>query len=137
MRNHPILFALTFAAAAGCGPTTYEQTGTDLTRGTDAEISVHDDDAGNHVLSVRVDHLPPPSRVASGTNHYVVWSVPRGGVPQHVGGLEYDEDSRVGELETVTPYDEFEVRITAERERLPRSPSEHVVVKQNVHHGDD
>ncbi len=127
-------FCLSSILALACGADTYDSQGTNRAVGTDAEVTVKDDDAGNHQLSVEVRHLPPPGRIASGHTHFVVWSIPEGGMPQHVGALEYDEDDRVGTLETLTPFEIFQVRITAEKERLPRSPSEHVVVRQSVQH---
>jgi hypothetical protein len=120
--------------ALACGADTYDSQGTNRAVGTDAEVSVSDDPSGNHRIEIEVRHLPPPGRIASGHTHFVAWSIPDGGVPQHIGTLDYDEDDRVGTLETLTPFNVFQVRVTAEKERLPRSPSEHVVVRQSVEH---
>jgi len=117
-----------------CGADTYDSSGTAMAAGTDAEITVSDDDGGNHRLELAVRHLAPPARLAEGAQFFVAWSVPEGGVPQHIGTLDYDEDTRIGELDTLTPYKVFEVLVTAETERLPRSPSEHVALRQEVEH---
>lgn len=127
-------FALLPFLALACGADTYDSAGTNRAVGTDAEISVSDDGAGNHQLGLEVRHLLPPGRMAEGAQFYVVWSVPEGGTPQHIGSLDYDAEDRLGTLETLTPYKVFEVLVTAERERLPRSPSEHVALRQAVEH---
>jgi len=132
MTRHVLSFVALLALA--CGADTYDSQGSNLARGTDAEISVSDDDSGNHRLHVEIRHLPPPARLEPGHQFFVVWSIPEGSTPQHVGTLNYDEDDRFGELETLTPYKDFEVLVTVEKERLPATPSEHVVIRREVSH---
>lgn len=129
-----ILLPLGLTAALGlgaCGGTTYESTGRQPALGADATVEVSSS-ADNHRVKVEVDHLPPPERLAPGMERYSVWFVPNGRSAVLAGTLDYDEDSREGRLETVTPHRSFTVLVTAQRAELPHEPSDVVVFRQRV-----
>ncbi|MBL8950410.1 MAG: hypothetical protein JNK82_06515 [Myxococcaceae bacterium] len=63
---------------------------------------------------VKVKHLAPADRVASGATTYVVWAQPTGSDKvQNLGALSVDKKLN-GSLMTVLPYESFKVFITAE-----------------------
>ncbi|HVV49126.1 MAG TPA: hypothetical protein VHO06_05670, partial [Polyangia bacterium] len=68
---------------------------------------------GNHDLRLEVQHLAPPQTAFGGSSVYVVWLKPANGQPQNVGVLQVDKDYK-GELDTKTPFANFEVMVTAE-----------------------
>lgn len=123
---------LASVALSGCGgPSEQTVQGTQLAPGADAQIVADiDSDAATTRLTVDVAHLPPPERVESGSNHFVVWQRPSSESPwRRVGVLDYDAGSRTGKLvETTVPYANFELLITAEQQSSPRSPSLAAVV---------
>jgi len=79
-------------------------------------------DNGNTNLSIRVSHLAPPQRMASGATVYVVWVRPRDSVQQNVGALTLN-DKLEGRLETVTPHSRFLVSITPESDGMVAGPT--------------
>jgi hypothetical protein len=79
-----------------------------------------------------MEHLHPPSRLQEGYSHFVVWFVPKTGAPVRAGALRFDPEARTGDLTATSPFMQFEVRITLERDDRPAAPSELVVGTQDV-----
>ena len=125
-------------ALAGCGGgPTYEVGGTSQAAGTDAVITADEIDGGNVEVTVDILHLPPPGRMGRGLTTYVVWFTAPEAPAQKAGVLDYDADDRRGRLRATTPERRFELRVTAERNRNVRSPSETVAVRQTVNVDED
>jgi len=124
-----IIIVFTFVLAACGGP--QELQGTSNALGADATLDVTSGDDTNEIL-LEAQHLPPPDRVLGGATHYAVWIVPNGRQPVLGALLDYDVDSRDGDARMTTPYDSFEVRVTAERNATPASPSSEVVLRRRV-----
>lgn len=127
---------LTFAFLAlglfACGgPSEFVLTGTARAAGTDGMMIV-EDTGGNHMVTVELEHLPPPSRISAQGQHYVVWIKPKGGAPHVVGQLDYDPDERVGRMTATAPNDQFELIISVERVMTVSNPSEVIVVKKST-----
>lgn len=101
-----------------------------------AEVSVdrkRRDPAGNSQISLEVEHLPPPSALGDDLNTFVVWITPRGAERAiNVGQLDYDPAQREGNLDIVTPYNEFTVAVTAESASTPIERGEVVIVSGEV-----
>ena len=81
------------------------------------------DTNGNTALRVVVDHLPPPERLSSELKTFVVWIRPARGQDYLNAGQLTIDDERSGELETVTPYPDVDVLVTAEAGGSPAYPS--------------
>ena len=93
------------------------------------EVTTHQDDNGNTLLQVKVDHLPPPEVLAPELRNFVVWVRPAGGYEYlNVGQLNVN-DERSGDLETTTPHSDFDVLVTAEASGAPRHPGTHVILE--------
>jgi hypothetical protein len=133
MKFHQLALVLIAALTGlgGCGPTTYQMTGTEHAAGTDATATVEEIEGGNVLVTLEVEHLAPPGRVSSGMNTYVMWF--RGSGDARIGAvLEYDEDDRVGRATATTHESQFEIVVTAESTRSPGSPSEVIVMRRRI-----
>lgn len=133
LRN--IIRIVSFSAvllALGCGgPQEYVVTGTERAAGADGTVIVEEIE-GNRMVSVTLEHLPPPDRISQGATVYIVWIKPQGAAPTMAGRLEFDGDDRTGRMRATTPHQEFQVIVTAEVDATVASPSEIIVVRQDV-----
>ena len=126
-----LTFALLALGLFACGgPQEYVLTGTSRSPGSDGMMIV-EDTGGNHMITVELEHLPPPQRFSQG-KHYVVWIKPNNGVPQMAGQLDYDPDERVGRMTATTPVSRFELLVTVERALNVSSPSEIIIAKKRT-----
>ncbi len=83
-------------------------------------------------MTIEVENLAPPGRISEGTTVYVVWFKAPTGSPTAQGTLEYDPDDRVGRFTATSPHSELEVVISAEVDATANSPSEVVILRQDV-----
>lgn len=88
-------------------------------------------DNGNTVLSVRVKHLAPPSKIKSDATVYVVWIRPGDAAIQNVGALTLNDDLE-GQLDTVTPHHRFTVSVTPEPGAQGAQPTHDAVFTTRV-----
>ena len=90
-------------------------------------------DQQNTELSVEVEHLAPPDRVATGATTYVVWTQPLGTEtkPQNVGAMHVGSD-RSGSLKTKTPYQSFDLLVTPEASSTVTEPTNRPVFKAKI-----
>ena len=110
---HSIAFA---AALAACGPpsSVIPLINSPETPAADGTLVMKPAQNGNRRLAIEVRHLAPPEKVAPTATTYVVWVRPQDGAPQNIGALQVDKDL-TGRLDTITPYQTFELFITAEK----------------------
>jgi hypothetical protein len=95
-------------------------------------VEVDDIGGGSTQVAVHLEYMHPPSRLQDGLSQYVVWFVPKSGAPVRGGTLRFDPEARTGDLTATSPFMDFEVRITAERDSRPAAPSEFVVATQQI-----
>jgi hypothetical protein len=127
-----LVLASALLAACGSSATTWSTQGTDVAPGADAKVRLAEKEQ-NYELKLQVDHLLPPSRAAQGAQTYAVWLQPRGQEqPFHIGNLQYDDGKRTGELTTMTPFNSFDVFVTAEPTMTPMEPQGPTVVSETV-----
>lgn len=98
----------------------------------DGTVRVEAAGGGNQLVTIHLENLPPPERLAAGSTAYVVWFVGANAPPVKAANLEYDADTRVGDAMATTPLSAFEVRVTAERTNAVASPSESVALTKRV-----
>lgn len=135
VRPLALIAVVAFLGSAGCGgATTYQVIGTARSAATDGTVEVEEQDGGNYMVTVNMQHLTPPERLGDGLTTYIVWFLRDGNAPSMAGALDYDPDDRTGTMMATTPYNEFRVRITAEESREVAQPSEVVVAEQEVSH---
>jgi len=109
--------------ASGCGGgKTYAMRPLERTSGAEGKLKVKDSDNGNKVVSVEMEHLAQPSAINGSYNTYVLWLRPaRQKEWKNMGALRIDSD-RKAKLETVTPFESFDVMVTAEAEATGDEP---------------
>ena len=133
MRSVVVLAVLLLAPALGCGgPSEYAVVGSPRAAGTDGLLQLEAIEGGNRMLTLVLDHLPPPARIAEGMTTYAVWVVPANGTATKAGNLEYDEDARQGRLMATTPHTRFTLKVTAESAADAVTPSDVLVADREV-----
>ena len=134
MRSHAALGVVSgLLLLAGCaGPSEYQLRGTSRAAGADGMIQIESIEGGNHMVTLAIDHLPPPARLGPELTSYAVWFEEAGRATQKAGDLEYDDDTRSGRMMATTPLRRFTVKVTAERDRSSISPSDWVVATREV-----
>ena len=124
-----LAFALTFAF--GCGGTNYLLTGTNHSPGTDGRVEVSEIDGGNFMVTINLEHLPPPARLNEDATVYIAW-FQRGEQVTKAGVMEYDDGDRTSSVMATTPETGFIVLVTAENTTDVASPSDMIVARQEV-----
>ena len=77
------------------------------------KVAVDKDRNGNRKVKLEVEHLAKPSTLTPAQTNYVVWIQARGKEPENKGQLTVS-DKLEGKLETTTPYEAFDLFVTAE-----------------------
>lgn len=117
----------------GCGgPSEYALVGTARAAGTDGTVTVEEIEGGNNLVTIQLEHLPPPERLGENLKVYVLWISSPNAPAQLESKLEYDPDTREGTAMATTPFNKFTVRITAEKSVQVSTPSEVVVAKRQI-----
>lgn len=125
-----VLAAATLALAACTAP--LKLVSTSRSPSTDALIKVEHDENGNGILTLSVNHLPPPARLGAGLTTYVVWvSTPDQKITTNVGMLKVN-DSQTGSMQATTPLREMLIKVTAEENGEATVPSQNVVIEGAV-----
>lgn len=86
---------------------------------------------GNTDVSIVTKSLAQPSALTPPAETYVVWFQPPDQSPKNMGALRVDNNLN-GKLETVAPYRQFKVFITAEKQQNVSSPHGTRVLTANV-----
>jgi hypothetical protein len=95
-------------------------------------LAVKKSDGPNQTVVLSVEKMAPAAQVRSGASDYVVWLQAEGGKdPINVGVLSINKDLK-GSLEFKTPFQKFEVFVTAEPSALAHAPSEHKLLTAAV-----
>lgn len=122
--------ALVVALVLGSGcASPLKLSATSTSPSTDAWLTVTGDANNNSILQIKVEHLPPPGRLASSLKTYVVWVMSTDGAfVTNVGMLQVSGDQK-GSITTTTPLREFIVRITAEEAGTVVTPGAIIVAE--------
>lgn len=104
----------------------------------EGRVNVKEGDNGNVKLAVEVKHMAPPERVATGASSYVVWLKPlatgnENEAPQNLGALAVNKDQE-GELDTTTPYRQFDLFVTAEPQPNSTAPTGEQLLSTTIRH---
>lgn len=118
-------------ALLGCsGPSVYQMQSGERTAGADGELNITQDDNGNQLVQMSVAHLPHPAQLSEEMSTYVVWIQPDETSQRYnVGRLRLNDD-RTGMLNFTTPFDRFDLMVTAEADPAEMSPSDQVVLRR-------
>jgi hypothetical protein len=94
-------------------------------------IDADEADGGSDV-TLHLRYLQPPATAGEGLTQYVAWFQGPSGQPVRAGALAYDPEQRTGELTGFAPFTDFTVKVTAERDATPLTPSATVIASQSV-----
>ena len=88
---------------------------------------------GNTHLGVKVMHMASPEKITRGAATYVVWVSPetQPGMHSNVGALRVGKEL-AGELNTVTPLQNFRVTVTAEPSPIVTQPTGEAILSTRV-----
>ena len=133
-RSTPIFFLslLLFAVGACGGSGEYVFVGGPRAVGLDGIAQVETVEGDNQLVSLRLEHLPPPERMGENLTAYVVWFTADDHPTTRAGVLQYDEDTRAGALTATTPLTRFNILITAEEQGDVPQPSDVVIAERAV-----
>jgi hypothetical protein len=123
-----VMLALGLGAAGCGGGKSYAMRPLERTSGAEGKLKVKEVDNGNRMITVEMEHLAQPSAINSSYNTYVLWLKPaRQKEWRNMGALRIDND-RKAKLETVTPFEAFDVMVTAEAEATGNEPKGEAVL---------
>ena len=128
----PAAACLFASAALACGGERYIVIGTARAPSTSGFVELTDTSSHSTRVHVHMEQLHPASSLDPAVRAYVVWFEHERQPPVRAGVLRYVPDLRVGELEATSPYLNFVVKITAEANDKPATPSAFVVASQQV-----
>ncbi len=132
-RTLGLAFAL-FSLATGCASRYRMETEPPNYAGR-ADLTVRVNKTDLRELSMHIEHLAPPRRIDPAMQGYVAWiAVPGHGIAK-LGRIEYDEDSREGDLLATSAFEKFEVIVTLESDLSSDAPSDRVVLRRVVGKG--
>ena len=103
--------------------------------GTDhlvGSLSVERIQGGQRVVTLQLNQLPPPERIAPGLRAFVVWLEDPRGRKVKVGTLHYDRMHHSGNLLATTGLAAFTVRVTGERDDQTSAPSGVLLAERRV-----
>jgi hypothetical protein len=128
----PSFAALALVAFAGCSSTVAMTPATTVPFAK-GEIDPSFEDNGNGSMTLAVEHLGEPAKLASGATTYVVWIQPEkdDATWQNVGALQVDSEYS-GEHTFSTTFPEFKVSVTAEQAADVLKPEGPVVLTAAV-----
>ena len=114
----------------GCSsPTIYQMEAGEKTVGSEGTVTVEQDDNGNLSGMLEISHAPMPSSFER-KSVYVLWLQPEDANERYnMGKIRLDEDDRTGELLFTTPFDSFDLWVTAEPQGKETAPGDDVVLQ--------
>lgn len=125
-----LLLALLLGA---CGPDVRRIVIGDARGASSASGFVDADEAdGGSEVTLHLQYLQPPATAGEGITHYVAWFQGPSGQPVRGGALAYNPEERTGDLTATAPFTDFTVKVTAERDATPLTPSATVIASQSV-----
>ncbi|GFO70223.1 hypothetical protein GMLC_38020 [Geomonas limicola] len=129
MRLVMVLAALWFGAAlAGCATKTITLPPSQEMPAAEGEAKLTRDANGNNVVQLKVKHFAPPQRLTPPKSVYVVWLETPNHDLYNLGQLKVNKDLE-GTLMAVTPYEVFQLVISAEDSPNVSEPGDQVVLR--------
>jgi hypothetical protein len=128
----PLATWLLAFAALGCGSDRYIVVGTVRAPSTSGYVVVETSGTTSAKVKVHMEQLHQVDSLDPSLHAYVVWFEAGKAAPVRAGALHYRPDDRVGELDAISPFRKFIVKITAEANDKPSAPSGFVIASQAV-----
>jgi hypothetical protein len=135
-RVQPLLVASLFLIVAlGCGGDRYIVVGSARAPSVSGWVTIEDASESSALVTVHLEQLHPVKNLDPALRSYVLWFEPKdGGSSKAVrgGSLRYKADDRVGEVQARSPFGKFVVKVTAEANDTPGTPSDFVVASEEI-----
>ena len=125
------LIVLSMAFAIGCGEKKVHLNSSSSVPAAQGRAELSHDSNGNLVVNLNVYHLAHPQDLTPAKSAYVVWFQPRGQQPVNQGELRVN-DKLEGKFRAPTPYNNFDIFVTAEDGPTATSPSGQEVMRQHL-----
>jgi len=126
-----ICLTITLLCAVAFAARKYPMAAASVVPGARAEVEISKDKNGNTKLNMTVQHLANLENLTPRASAYVVWLRERGGNAENQGQLKMDKNLKAT-FETVTPFKNFEVFVTAEQDARGTGPEGQEVLKATV-----
>lgn len=115
---------------SGCASSPIRMSSSEQIPAAEGRVETERTGNNNTKLDMEVEHLAPPQRVSANATTYIVWIHPLAagrdpsseGQIQSLGALRVDEDLK-GKLSAITPFQHFELFVTAEPSALVQQPT--------------
>lgn len=131
-RSLAILWFLSGASAIGCAGDEYEVKAPAQKSALKGDVEIAEHPSGEKMVTVELEDLPPPRAHGPSYGSYVVWMRPMGLHTMKAGELAYHDDQRLGLMRIITPYESFELLVTAEQDASVAAPGRRVVARRIV-----
>src|SRR5688572_30839919 len=111
-----LALAVVVAVVAACSTSsaTYPLSASRRSPAAVGSIKVHDEKGANTRLSIVIEHVPRPEDLDPMLSTYVIWAKPAGDREMIPLGEVDVGASRGGKVEVMTPFQTFDVIVTAE-----------------------
>ena len=128
-----IVAMLLCAAVTACGADArYVVIGSARAPSASGIVELEELDGSSTLVTVHLEYLHPPSKIDAQATQYVAWFEGPSGAPLRAGTVHYNPETRTGDLTATSPFDQLTVKITAERDGTPPTPSSTVIATQSV-----
>lgn len=117
----PLIFCLAFFWPFGGGGKNITMTAGKQTPAAHGTVNVQTGRNGNTKMKIDVKDLAQPADLTPAQNVYVVWVRPPGKTPRNEGALVVNKNLD-GQLTTRTPFSNFSIFITAEKNSQVQTP---------------
>ena len=128
-----LLSALLLSLAAAAWGDEIPLTASQIVPAGEGKVSFKHDRNKNTRFTVHAKHLARPDPLTPAKTEYVVWVQARGKDPQNAGTLKLN-DNLEGSLAGTTPYQTFDIMVTAEENANADRPSGPEVLRGTVQH---
>lgn len=129
--NHLLPIAFALVLAAGCAAKTYHLTTSPTVPAAAGKVQVTTDKNGNETVKLEAEHLAKPASLTPPRSTYVVWIQRPGNDPENQGQMKVGDNLK-GNFQTVTPYKNFDIFVTAEQDGSVKTPSGEPVLRATV-----
>ena len=126
-----LLMSLVLVNGCGSGPDHIVLGGANAP-GADGTLDVEEIDGGGTLVTVHMEHLPPPRHIKDELTTYIMWFEKKKGAPVKAGALTYNPEMRTADVMGTCPWNKFTVKITAERSVDVKKPSDLAIVEYKI-----
>ena len=125
-----ILVAMTVTGLSmGCGSNSeFPLVGNSKVAGADGMVHLEEIEGGNRMVTIKMNHLPPPDRLGAGMKTYIVWFISADDTITKAGTLGFDPETREANMMATTPMHRFKLKITVEADPSVAEPTKSNVI---------